>query len=62
MGGALPAGMKKSIENESPLTKIKIFNLMKKVTARCGEDDGFIDLKLFGALVNEIRMKINIQM
>ena len=55
--------MKRSIETESPLTKIKIFNMIKKVVARCGEEDGvYIDLKLFGALINEIRMKINIEM
>ena len=35
---------------------------MKKVVNRCSDEDGKVDLKLFGALINEIRMKINIEM
>ena len=57
----IPGDGTKSTATESPLTRIKIFNLIKKVVMRSTDEEGLINLRQFSALVNEIRMKINIE-
>ena len=52
----------KSIETESPLSRLKTFNLVKKIIKRCTVEDGYINIKTFAAFVNEIRIKINIEL
>jgi len=52
----------RTIETESPLTRLKIFNQMKKIIQRCTDEQGYINIKNFAALMNEIRIKINIEL
>ena len=52
----------RTIETESPLTRLKIFNQMKKIIQRCTDEEGYINIKNFAALINEIRIKINIEL
>jgi len=48
------------VDYSSPLHRIQVFNLIKKIILRSCKSTGEVNLKLFDGLITEIRYKMNI--